>query len=116
MNDSTKPRTVNDLFPSRFLRADDLQGKVFELAIENVTIEELNGLQGKHWAAILWLKGAKKGLVLNKTQASAMQRISGTDVIERWQGLRISVRPGYSHNRKPTIIISEPSKKEISHD
>lgn len=99
------PKTVGELFPSRWLKADDLGGRSFNLTVVKVTIEELDGLQGKHWTPVLWFDSAKKQLALNKTQSMAMAEITGTPVIADWAGAQVQLSPGTATNKKPTIII-----------
>jgi len=112
MNDSTNnPKTVSDLYPSKYLRADDLKGRVFELTVKEVKIEKLQGIQGEHLCAVLYFDKAQKGMALNKTQCLAMSKITGTEFIDKWEGARISLRSGMAQNHKATVIIDYPTKK-----
>jgi hypothetical protein len=103
---SNPPTTVGELFPSRWLKAEDLNGRSFNLTVTRVTIEELDGIQGKHWTVVLHFDpAAKKALALNKTQSLAMAEITGTEIIADWTGANIQLSPGVASNKKPTIII-----------
>ena len=111
MNDSTKLVTVSDLYPSKWLRAEDLKGKTFEIKIAQVNVEELNGIQGKHKCVVLYLEGARKPFCLNKTQCMSISRITGSEIITDWEGRTIAIRPGVAQNGKPTIIVQAPAVK-----
>lgn len=111
MNDSTKPKTISELYPSHWLRAEDLQGRTFEIKIARVDIQELNGIQGKHLSVVLTLEGAKKPMALNKTQCLALAKITGSEIITDWEGRTIAIRPGVAQNGKPTIYIQAPAVK-----
>lgn len=105
-NNTDKPKTVSDLFPSKYLSAEDLRGNRYTLKIVSADVELLRGIQGEHYSAVLTFESAQKRLVLNKTQAQAMAQITKTEVVSAWAGKRIMLSPGRAHNGKPTIVIS----------
>ena len=74
--------TINDLFPSRFLKAADLNGQRRIVTIKKVTREELG--KGKEKKAVVYFGEAKKGLVLNVTNARKIAAVTGSEVIDQW--------------------------------
>ncbi len=63
-------------FPSRYLCCDDLQGNAVEAVIATVTIESIGDDVVK---PVIHFIGAKKGLVLNKTNALAIAATYGNE-------------------------------------
>jgi hypothetical protein len=78
---------VDALYPSRFLKAVDLNGKPTRVTIEGVTQEELTG-QPK---VIISFTNAKS-LVLNKTNARVISRLHGPETAA-WSGKDIVLVP-----------------------
>ena len=77
----TPPRTVSDLFPSKWLKAEDLDGRPHTVRIVDVTVESLRQPDGSSKpAAVLTFERASKRLILNKTQATALADLLGTEV------------------------------------
>lgn len=102
------PKTVSELFPSKYLKVEDLQNKAFALTIQTVTLEKVHDTINREDTikAIVWFDGAQKGLIVNKTQALALASITGTEEFSQWKGAKVHLRPGRSHNGKPTIVIT----------
>ena len=101
----------NDVFPSNFIKAADLQGKAVRLTIETCTMEDM----GDDRKPVLHFVGKTKGLVMNKTNWGVLTNITGQDDSDYWggwsivlyaakvsyqgrmvDGLRIDDRPGSS--------------------
>ena len=86
--------TVNEMFPGRFLRARDLRGPV-DVTIERVVQEEMYSIseraERKKW--VVYFRKARKGLVLNITNAQAIAEIAGSEASEDWIGKRIVLYP-----------------------
>jgi hypothetical protein len=88
-------------FPSEYLAAEDLNGREVTVEIESVTIDEVKLKDGKkERKAILSFKGAKKRLLLNKTNAKTIKAIHGPapgdierDVTKLWVGKAITLYP-----------------------
>lgn len=79
---------INDLYPSKYLSASDLQGREVEVTIGNVVIEEVG--KDKEKRPILYFQGKQKGVVLNKTNAHNVGVIYGPDT-EAWVGQRVTL-------------------------
>lgn len=77
---------VNDIFPSKYLKADDLNGRTVAVLIERVTQEEL----GNDVKAIVYFRGKQKGLVLNKTNGNIIANRYGEET-DDWNGCEIEL-------------------------
>ena len=80
--------TVNDIFPSKYLKAADLNNQEHPLRITNWSIEKL----GDESKLLLSFSGAKKGLITNKTNADRIAHIYGPD-LDGWIGKEIVLYP-----------------------
>ena len=80
--------TVNDAFPSTYLRADDLNNRTAKLKMEKVVFEEIG--QDKDQKPVLYFVDTKKGLVLNKTNATTIGAVYGQE-LEGWTGKEIEL-------------------------
>lgn len=101
----TVPRTLKDLFPSRFLTAADLPRPVVA-TIARILFEDLTGRDGTQTKAVVYFQRAQKALVLNKTQATALADLAGSEEISAWLGLTVQLAPGRAQNGKDTIVIN----------
>ncbi len=82
--------TVNEMFPGRYFKADDfVQDRAF--IIERIVQEDVGG-QGnpidQKW--VMYFQGETQGLVLNVTNARALERIHGEDS-GSWCGKQITL-------------------------
>src|SRR5262245_65595670 len=66
---------VSDAYPSKYLKATDLQGREHRVTITDVTFESV----GDDKKLVAYFNGKQKGLVLNKTNARAIAKIFGDD-------------------------------------
>ena len=80
--------TVSDAFPSKYLKAADLNNRTFKAKIEKVVFEEIG--QNKDRKPIIYFDKVKKGLVLNKTNALEIAATYG-DQMENWTGKEIEL-------------------------
>lgn len=81
------------LFPGRFLRATDFKGKTVTLTITDVELEPLPQDQGdEKERGIVHFRETKKGLVINRTNASAIVAMFGRDTAD-WVGHKVSLYP-----------------------
>lgn len=78
---------ISEMFPSKYIKADDLQGQRLLLTIMSVTIEEVGEKEHK---PVMRFVGKEKGLVLNKTNATSIAQIYGDDTMA-WSGQRIEL-------------------------
>ena len=105
-----KPTTVSELFPSKWLKASDLQGRSFTLTVKRVEMVQVHSpYTGQtEWKAAVIFAEAKKQLLLNVSQARVMAELAGTEVLERWAGLRVALMPGRAKNGKETVLVTKP--------
>src|SRR5436190_10251476 len=81
---------VNDLFPSKYLKAHDLGGKAFTLTIRAATLEELgHGAEKERKLAIAFEK-ATKMMLLNRTNAMIIASMYGPET-DAWKGKAVTV-------------------------
>jgi hypothetical protein len=80
---------VNDAFPSKYLKASDLNGKKVRVMIANVLMEEV----GDGSKPVAYFAGKQKGLVLNKTNAMIIASGYGPETAS-WEGAEIDLYPG----------------------
>lgn len=87
---------ISQLFPSKYVKAADLNGKTVTLTIAKLVVEELgpSGHPGaeKERKPVLYFQKATKGLVLNRTNAMTIVGLYG-DESDDWGGKRISIYP-----------------------
>ncbi len=79
---------VSEAFPSNYLKCADLADRPHQLHMANVEMETI----GDDKRPVLYFKDAKKGLVLNKTNANNISYIYGDDMDE-WAGECIELYP-----------------------
>lgn len=79
---------VNEMFPSRFLKAQDLEGQEVEAVIKEIEETELDD-ESKY---VVTFVDASKGLVLNKTNATSIAARYG-DETDAWLGKPIILYP-----------------------
>ncbi len=109
---------VNDMFPSNYLKASDLNGSEVVVTIDHVTSEPVG--QKRELKPILYFKGKDKGLVLNKTNAKKVQELSGSAQTEDWDGFKIKLFPTETEFGGETVdcirikaVANRPAAKPI---
>ena len=79
---------LNDLYPSNYLKAADLQDKQVNARIREVKVEELG--RDKERKPVLYFHGSDKGLVLNKTNATMIGDHYGPRIPD-WYGKSVTL-------------------------
>lgn len=82
--------TVHDLFPSRFLKSQDIGDSDLVLTIDRVVVEPLGFGEVQEKKPVVYFVETDKGLVLNKTNAFTIANLNGEDY-SSWTGNRISL-------------------------
>ena len=77
---------VSDAFPSKYLKAEDLKGQTAHLTIDHVEMDDV----GDDRKPIAYFQDAKKGLVVNVTNARAIATLAGDDM-DTWAGMPIEL-------------------------
>lgn len=101
---------IKQAFPSKFLKAEDLRGQSITLTIDRVESTEIDDDKTK---PVVFFKGRKKGLLLNKTNAFTIAERHG-DETDQWPGKQITVFPArtdFQGKRVPCIRVEVPSDK-----
>jgi hypothetical protein len=85
---------MTDLFPSKYLRAADLQGKPRTVVINHVTHDEFKDDGVSVRKAVLHFNGTGTApTVVNKTNWKMLVAITGEDDDDNWAGTAIELRP-----------------------
>jgi hypothetical protein len=83
---------LNILFPSKYVKAADLNGKTVTLTIARLVVEKLGHGAEEEKKPVLYFEKATKGLVLNRTNAMIIGALYGEET-DDWTGKRISIYP-----------------------
>jgi hypothetical protein len=83
----------DQLYPGRFIKAGDFQGKDVTLTIANIEVEELaQDKGGDKPKGVLSFKETKKKLVLNRTNGECIKGMFGR-TLANWIGKRVTFYP-----------------------
>lgn len=101
------------MYPSDYMGAHDLDGKEHDVVITKIVQEPLTftgGVQEDKWIA--YFKGAKKKLVLNKTNLKATSTHHGVDH-DNWIGKTVTLIPSTTRFGGETVecVRVKPSAK-----
>ncbi len=69
---------VSQLYPSKYLRSDDLQGRRVTATVRQVVVEDVAG-DGSQQKPVVYFQGRDKGLVLNRTNAAVLAQALGEE-------------------------------------
>lgn len=81
---------VNDLFPSRFVKAHDLGGKQVTVTIRDATLEDVGHGAEKERKLALAFEKATKQMLLNRTNAMIIASMYGPET-DAWKGKSITI-------------------------
>lgn len=101
---------MSEEFPSKYLKAADLQGREVRVTMANVEREKI----GEDSKPVLYFKGKDKGVVLNKTNASTISDAYGDDT-EEWYDqplILFSVMVDFQGKVAPAIRCRVPTAKD----
>lgn len=106
----------SEIFPSKYLRAEDLPRPV-TVTIERAMMEMLKTTDGKEQEKmVLYFAKARKGLVLNLTNYTAIADLYG-DETDDWAGRRVEVFPTQTPFGNKTVAcvrVRAPAQRELS--
>lgn len=103
---SNQPQTVSELFPSKWLHAADLgTGKIVTISAQRIELMKPFRGETKEPKLVLSFKGARKELIVTKSQATALAEITGTEAFGQWAGTKVSLLPERLATGKFTILI-----------
>lgn len=99
-----KPKSFDELYPGRFLKAGLLDGQKVTYTIRDVDLEELQGEDGKaKQKAILHFAETQMSLVCCKTNGVCIKAMFGARLAD-WQGKRVTLFPDI-WNGEPCIRV-----------
>ena len=84
---------INDIYPSKYLSAADLQNRDVAVTIERVEMEEFEDSGRKVTKPVVFFQGSAKAMIFNKTNATTVADITGQDNTDHWGGARICLYP-----------------------
>lgn len=95
---------INEAFPSKFLKAADLQGRRITAKIADVALEKV----GDDQKPVCHFEGRVKPLVLNKTNSMIIAEITGSAQTEKWIGCEVvlySARVDFQGRRVDSVRV-----------
>lgn len=106
---------INQAFPSKFLKAADLNDTALNVTIKGVKMETV--AQDGDIKPVVYFDGQSKGLVLNKTNTRKIIGIAGTAETDEWTGKIIQIYPTETEFAGETvecIRVREPKKSKAA--
>src|SRR5688572_15517001 len=82
---------IETAFPSKYLRAADLNGAVVPVTIDRPTQQQVG--RDRELKPVLYFSGQTKGLVINKTNARKIAELTGEANTDDWAGHRVALFP-----------------------
>jgi hypothetical protein len=80
---------IRSAFPSKFVKAADLQGREVRVTIGQVVMEVMNDGKTK---PVVYFTGRERGLALNKVNANTIEEMYGPDT-NNWIGKGVELFP-----------------------
>lgn len=81
--------TIKEMFPSKYLKAEDIGNREVRVTIRKVVSETIKGKDGSEDRHVVYFDGKKKGLILNKTNGKAIAAIAKKPNSKDWSGVDI---------------------------
>lgn len=121
---------INEVYPSKYLKAEDLQGREIPVTIARVEIEKIG--QGNDYKPVAYFEGKDKGVALNKTNSTNIAAAYGPET-DDWVGCRvvlytawveyqgksvqaIRIRPAQEQQRRSAPTPPPPQQNRGGHD
>jgi hypothetical protein len=99
-----KPKNYDDLYPGRFLKAGNFDGRKVTLTIKDYDLETLEGENGEKKAkAIIHFEETPRSLVACKTNGICLKAMFGADLTQ-WVGKKVILHPA-EWNGEPCIRV-----------
>ena len=99
---------ISVAFPSKYLKAADLQGQRVRVRVSHIDMEAMQA--GEDDKPVVYFVGKVKGLVLNRTNADAIAIVHG-DETDNWHGHEIELfetTVSYQGRSMPGIRVHVP--------
>ncbi|MGI9489305.1 MAG: hypothetical protein ACR2RF_26140 [Geminicoccaceae bacterium] len=106
---------MSQAFPSKYLKAADLDNRRFTLTMARVEMESIN--ENEHPKPVLYFEGAEKGMVLNQTNGMMIASLYGDDT-DRWPGQRVELYTAivqFQGQSVPAIRLMAPPNAMPAH-
>lgn len=103
---------TSQAFPGKFLKADDIAGRQPVVTIDRVEFEKV----GDENKLVVYFVGKEKGLVLNKTNWTAICEIAGSKDSEDWVGVEIRLRTEratYNGKTAPAVRVDPDYRGKV---
>ena len=107
---------TTDLFPSKYVKAEDLSSGPQTAAIRELVVEEIGQGKSRESKGVLYFHGRDKGLVLNVTNCRAIEDAYGVET-DDWPGKSIelfSAKVDFKGDRVDAVRVRIP--REASAD
>ena len=82
---------LSELFPSAYLKADEIPEGGLIVTIDGVEMAELGQGKDKETKPVVSFKELEKGLVCNKTNCNTIHKLTGSDDTDNWVGHKIKL-------------------------
>ena len=106
----------DEVFPSKYLKASDLNGKPLGVVVEKAPLEVLKSPEGKEEAkTVLYFRGLRKVLPLNRVNWDSVADIAGDDT-DTWPAASLELFPSKTQMAGKTvdcIRIRPPAQREL---
>jgi hypothetical protein len=117
MDDDSKrtfptPVDWDQLYPGRFLKAGEFNGKKPTLTITAVQLDELEGTKGKQIKGLVSFKEVDRQLALNRTNGVCIKAMFGR-LLSDWVGKRITL---FAHPYEGDVCIRVWGSPDIPQD
>ena len=102
---------ISSAFPSKYLKASDLDGKQVKVVMSHVEMEDIGG----DHRPVLYFVGKEKGVVLNKTNSNAIAAAFGDDT-DNWQNgelVLFEAMVDFQGKTTPAIRCRVPPRKPM---
>jgi hypothetical protein len=87
---------MSEMFPSKYLKASDLKSGDLIVTIDRVDAETFENDGRKQIKPVIHFKeNGVKPFVCNKTNATVIERISGSDDTDKWIGKKVALFPDF---------------------
>lgn len=96
---------ISSAFPSKYIKAADLDGRDWTLTIKAASLEEME--QSGETKPVLYFNETERGLVLNRTNADTIATKLGDDT-DAWSGMSVvlfSATTNYAGRTVPCIRV-----------
>lgn len=103
---------VGSAFPSKYLKAEDLNGRDVTVTISKVKMESIGQNDDEGEKLVIYFEGKQKGMVCNRTNANKISSAYG-DETDDWVGCQITLyetEVEFSGRSVPAIRVKIPPR------